>query len=165
MPGSAVLGSNLVDELIGDVVDELRGELHPEFGVRQWRVYHARRTWPSGRIGEDDPAPAWVETEITPQPLVVYESYQGAQPDIAFQYGDGCGLEIMGEITLYEVSLTYTEPELLGYPIPAGTEFTYVLRDAYGQSLIPRHYVVAAPPYPDRIETLGWRIRLRATEG
>lgn len=160
MPGSATFGTSLLDELFPDLVDGLRGELHPEMGVRQFRVYLAKRNWPSGRVGEGTP-PAWVETEIDPQPLVTYEAYQGAQPDIHFQY-DACGLEIAGEITLTEVSLTYTEPELLGLPLIEGDEFAYVLRDAYGQDLIPRYYVVSAPPYPDRIETMGWRVRLKA---
>lgn len=160
MGGSAVLGTNLVDSLIPDVVDGLRGDLHPDFGVRQWRVYLAKRNWPSGRIGEGTPA-SWVETEITPQPLVKYQSERGAGSDIEFTY-DACGLEVSGEITLYEVSLTYTEPELLGIPISDSQQFAYVLRDAHGQSMIPRYYIVAAPPYPDRIQDIGWRIRLRA---
>jgi hypothetical protein len=101
----------------------------------------------------DGIAGAWTETEITPQPLVTYG-------DLRFQL-DPCGLETAGEIVLTEVSLTYTEPELVGGPPADGVEFAYLLRDAHGQQLYPRYFVPAAPPYPDRINDIGWRVRLR----
>lgn len=119
-------------------------------GVRQWRVFTVRRTYPSGTVGEG----SFVDTEaeILPQPLV-------ASNDL-FDQPIPAGLDEMGSITLTEVSLTYTEAELK-LPFVAGSETLYVLRDAHGQQIAPRYYQLMEPPKPDRVKTIGWILKLK----
>lgn len=119
-------------------------------GVRQWRVFTVRRTYTSGTVGEG----SFVDTEveILPQPLVASNDLL-SQPIPA-------GLDEMGTITLTEVSLTYTEPELK-LPFVAGSEAFYVLRDAHGQLIAPRYYQLMEPPKPDRVKTIGWILKLK----
>lgn len=149
MPGSAALGTNLVDSLLS-VVDDLRGSLHPDMGVRQWRVFVVRRVFASGVVNEGSSVDNL--TEILPQPLV---SDYGLKYELT-----PAGLDEGGEIALSEVSLTYTEDELDPSGV-AGTQVIYLLRDAHGQSIKDRYYVLISPPKPDRVNTIGWMLRLR----
>ncbi len=148
MAGSATLGDNLVDSLV-DVVDDLRGDLHPAMGVRQWRVYTVRRTY-AGEEAGDGPFTD-VETEILPQPLVSYDLVNELTP---------AGIEDAGTITLSEVSLTYTEAELDGSVLLPTQQWYYVLRDAHGQEMRDRYFGLKDPPRPDRINTIGWIVKL-----
>lgn len=148
----AVLGDNLVDSLVDDVVDGLRGELHPEFGVRAYRLYVVRRTWPSGRMGVGRPAEE--SHEISPQPLVkVWDGYRYTQKP--------CGIDEMGQIMLTEVSLRYKEADLVGAGAD-GVEHFWRLTDAHGQQTAQKDFVVDGIPYIDRIQDIGWVVRLRA---
>lgn len=158
MPGSAILGPNLVDDLV-PTVDELRSSLHADFGVRQFRVYTVRRTWASGTTGEGTSSDA--ETEITPRPLVVAkEAQQSLHYDL-----DRCGVDEVGELILKEVSLTYTEAELAGGDLADGEEWFIKLADGQGQAISDRHWVVAKPPFPDRIKDIGWVVNLERAAG
>jgi len=152
MPGSAEIGTNLVDSLL-EVVDDLRDGLHTSMGVRHWRVYVQRRAWDGGEIGEG--VRTITEVEITPQPLVSTDLRHQLTP---------AGLMEAGSIALSEVSLTYTEAELTGDPVGEAEEWVYVLRDAHGQEMADRYFTIAAPPMPDRIDTIGWVIRLRPAQ-
>jgi hypothetical protein len=149
VPGSATIGSNLVDSLLS-TVDDLRGSLNTDMGTRQWRVYVQRRTYASGVVGSG----AWTATEIelTPAPLV-------APDDRTFNDSPG-GRDEGGFVTLSEVSLTYTEDEL-NPPYILGSEIFYRLAEAHGQSQADRLFQLADPPKADRVETIGWIIRLR----
>lgn len=149
MPGSATLGTNLVDSLL-TMVDDLRGSLNPDMGVRQWRVFVVRRTWAGGAPGVGSYSD--VETELTPQPLV--KSY-----DLQWQ-PIPAGMNEQGNIMLHEVSLTYTEAEL-SPPYVAGSELFYCLRDAQGQAIRDRYYQLMEPPKPDRVRTIGWLVKLK----
>ncbi len=149
MPGSATIGTNLVDSLLG-MVDDLRGSLNPDMGVRQWRVYVVRRVWSDGRVGEGTPADTL--TELTPQPLI--QSYN------LFYEISPAGLDESGTVIASEVSLTYTEDELQPSP-GVGEEILYLLRDAHGQSIADRYFVLSAPPEPDRTNTIGWILKLK----
>jgi hypothetical protein len=148
MPGTAVPGANLVDSLL-DVVDDLRDGLHTSMGVRHWRVFVQRRAWDGGEVGEG--VLTTTETEITPQPLVTTDLRNELTP---------AGIREAGSVMLSEVSLTYTEAELTGNPA-VNEEWVYVLREAHGQLMEDRFYSLAAPPMPDRIETIGWILKLR----
>ena len=148
MPGSATIGDNLVDSLL-EVVDDLRGDLHPAMGVRQWRVYTVLRTWSGTEVG--DGTKTDTETQILPQPLVSY--------DLANKLTPG-GVDDDGIVTLSEISLTYTEAELVGPTLAANQEWFFVLRDAHGQGMPDRYFGVKDPPKPDRIQTIGWIVRL-----
>jgi len=152
MPGSAVLGTNLVDELIPDLVDGLRDDLHPELGVRQFRVFAVTRTY-TAEFGGD--AFTDSEIEITPQPLVM--NYVGS---IRHQLVP-CGLDEAGLVVLKEISLTYTEAEISGPPAnPDLQDFLIRIQDAHGQLTKSRHFQIAGPPYPDRVTDMGWAMNL-----
>lgn len=147
MPGSATLGDNLVDDLV-ELVDDLRGDLHPAMGVRHWRVFFVRRTWATekGYGAFTD-----VETEMLPQPLVSFDLRSELTP---------AGVDEKGTIKLSEVSLTYTEAELNGQPVGALENFYYLLREGHGQEMRDRYFGLMDPPWPDRINTIGWVLTL-----
>lgn len=156
MPGSATLGTNLVDSLIPDVVDGLRDDLHPEFGVRQFSVFTVRRAWSGSGVGEGDFTDT--ESEITPQPLV--EPYR-----TRFEL-EACGINEAGLVRLREVSLTYTEEELTGFigenatGLEANEQWLYKLTDAQGQEIQTSYWVLKQRPFPDRIQDIGWVLEL-----
>ncbi len=147
MPGSATIGTNLVDSLLG-MVDELRGDLHTAMGVRQWRVFRVTKTWTGPRRGEG--TASTVELEITPSPLVSQDLRNQLTPQ---------GLDEAGALYVSEVSLTYTEDELA--PVATALqEILYVLRDAHGQSIQDRTFYLTAPPLPDRTDSIGWILKM-----
>lgn len=154
MPGSATIGPNLVDSLLG-VVDELRDGLNTDMGVRQWRVFVSIKTYTSGKRGVG--AFTRSETEITPRPRVRDSIRRELLP---------AGIAEAGIIKLTEISLTYLESELIP-TLTAGQQLFYVLRDAQGQAIRDRYFTVAGPPSPDRESTIGWMLDLKIapTEG
>lgn len=155
MPGNAILGSNLVDGLLG-TVDDLRDSLHTEFGVRQFRVYTVQRTYTSGVIGDGDYVD--VVNELTPQPLV--ESWLRNMSGLG-QNLEPCGIEESGFVTLREISLTYTEDELTGGgALAAGVDWFIRIDDGHGQDIMSRRFQVNRPPFPDRIKDIGWTMEL-----
>lgn len=154
---SSTLGSNLVDSLV-PVVDALRSSLHPDMGVRQYTVTLVKRTWDGGRVG-DGVATFDSETVLSPQPHVFWDSREfRLSPDA------GCGLVDAGNCTLKEVSLTYTESDLLGISLNAGQEFYYRISDAHGQGIATTYWIPSATPIPDREQDIGWIVHLRRYE-
>ena len=151
MGGSAVLGTNLVDELVA-VADSLRDGLHPEFGVRQFRVYTVLRTYASGSTG--DGSFTDVETQLTPQPKV-----QPYHERILYEL-DRCGVDEAGFVLLREISLTYTVAELIGPSMASGQEWLIKITDAHGQGIADQYFVVSRKPYPDREKDIGWWMEL-----
>lgn len=154
MPGSAVLDPDvLVDSLVTDVIDGLRGDLHPAFGVRAYRVYTVLRQWSGRSVGEGSYQDT--ETEIDPQPFVA--RWDGLRFNL-----EPCGIDELGEIVLTEVSLTYTEAELTGRPLEQNQQFMIKLTDAHGQQSTEKYFIHTKPPYVDREEDMGWVVWLRA---
>jgi hypothetical protein len=152
LEGEAVLDSAvLVDSLIADVIDGLREDLHPQFGVRAYRVYRVIRTWNGQTVGDgqftDDAA------ELRPQPLVwTWDTMANA-----LRYKPAaCGLSDLGEVKLTEVSLTYTEGQLTGRPLADNQELLMAIGDAHGQGSAVRMFTHAKPPYIDRVKDMGW---------
>lgn len=150
MPGTAVLGDNLIDDLI-ETIDELRAELPPDLGQRQYRVYTVLRTWQGDEVGAG--VFAEVETELTPPPIV--ESLRG-QDRL-----EPAGLDEADVIRLSEVSLSYTEAELAGAALERNQQWLIRLRDRHGQETRARDFVLAGSPWPDRLKTIGWIVNLR----
>jgi hypothetical protein len=152
--GSAVLDSNvLVDSLVTDVIDGLRGELHPQFGVRPFRVYTVKRTWAGAIVG--DGASGDVVVELAPQPRVELHEIYEMTP---------AGKNRIGDARLTEVSLTYTYAELTGGSLADNVQWLIRLSEAYGQGQPDRYFVIARPPEPDRERDMGWRVVLRAAD-
>jgi hypothetical protein len=158
MSGSAVLGDNLVDSLVTDVIDGLRRDLHPQFGVRPYRAWLVTRTW-SGEIpGEGEGTPVDIEVELDPQPRVM--AWGGYEIEL-----DKCGLDEAGEIVLKEVSLTYTHAELTGGALAPNQEFFIKLTEAHGQGNPVRYFTHTRPPFVDREKDMAWILWLRKVEG
>jgi hypothetical protein len=154
--GTAVLNADvLVDSLVGDVIDGLRDQLHPQFGVRSYRVYRVIRTW-SGRTSGDGKYTDAV-AELIPYPLVAqWDGYKFVQQK--------CGVGEAGEIKLTEISLTYSAADLCPRDLRANQELFYAIGDANGQASPISVWSVQAPPYVDRIKDLGWVLRLLSAE-
>src|SRR5688572_1936881 len=156
--GAAVLDPNvLVDSLVPDVIDGLREDLQPQFGVRAYRVYRLIRTWSGARVGEgtitvNDGA------EVRHQPLVaVWEGMRFAQ--------GASGVEELGEMRLTEVSLTYTYAQLTGAPLARNQEAFIAIGEAHGQGNPIRLFTHTKPPFVDRVKDLGWVVWLREVKG
>lgn len=166
MPGSAVLGTNLVDELVPDVIDGIRADLHPALGVRQFNFFVITRTWASGEIGGGGPFTdvflgIGVAGTLDPQPLVKpYKSTEGRGFTL-----EPCGIDNADALKMEEVSMTFTEEEL-GSPFcefPDGVEKFLQLVDAHGQGNHVSYWRHHVRPFNDREETMGWMLTLEST--
>lgn len=158
MPGSAILDPTvLVDDLVPDVIDGLREDLHPQFGIRAYRLFTVLRSYTGAHIGEGPFSD--VVTEIRPQPLV--EVWNG----LNFTLRD-CGVDELGEIRLREVSLQCTEADLIGpKPLARGQQWFLRLDEAHGQATRAKFFVHTRPPYIDREKDMAWVLWLRSAEG
>lgn len=156
MPGSAILDPDvLVDDLVTDVIDGLRSELHPAFGVRAFRVFTVVRTWSGGAVGRGTSSD--VEVELDPQPLVhPFTSLRRDQEE--------CGFDMAGAVKLTEVSLTYTQAELLACEAPEGAQHLIKVTEAHGQLQGTKYFVHKKTPYPDRVKDMGWVVYLELVE-
>ena len=151
--GNATLNPDvLVDSLVSDVIDGLRESLHPDFGVRAYRVYRILRTWSGRQLGQGVMTDSALE--LRPQPLVhVWDGLKYEQAT--------CGINEAGDVMLSEVSLTYTEAQLTGGgALPMNQELLIGIAEAHWQGTRRRVYTHAKPPYIDRIKTMGWRLWL-----
>ena len=96
---------------------------------------------------------AEVETEFTPQPLVeAFRRVDRLEP---------CGLDEADVVRVSELSLTYTEAEIAGANLLGTQEWVIRLKDAYGQGIRTRDFVLEGSPWPDRVKTIGWTFNLR----
>lgn len=151
MPGSAKLNDDvLVDGLVEDVIDGLRGDLHPEFGVRPYRVFTVRRVWHGDEIGQGRYTD--VENEILPQPRV---------RNFGKDENNASGLSERGEVKINEVSLTYTHDELMGSQLEQSAEWLFKITEAHGQENPPRYFVRSRPPFVDREQDMAWTLYLK----
>lgn len=154
--GTATLDpSVLVDSLVPDVIDGLREDLHPAFGVRAYRVYRIVRTWSGKAVGEgthtDDAA------ELRPQPRVaVWSGLKYVQAT--------CGLRELGDVQLSEVSLTYSAEQIEPRTLRKNQECFYAIGEANGQGSPLSVWAHTAPPFIDREKTMGWLLFLRRVE-
>lgn len=156
MAGSATLDPDvIIDDLVTDVIDGLRSELHPLFGVRAYRVFTVVRKWSGGVVGRGTSTDT--EVELTPQPLVhPFTNIRREQ--------EPCGYDTAGGIKVTEVSLTYTQAELLACEAPEGSQHLIKVVEAHGQAQGVKYFVHAKAPYPDRLDTMGWILYLELEE-
>lgn len=150
MAGSASLDSTVLVDSLVPTVDSLRDSLHAAFGVRHFRVFVVTRVWSGGMIGSG----SFVETalELSPRPMV--------EPFTEYKYKlEPCGLNEAGYIKLSEISLTYTEAELVG-TLTMGTQLLWKISEGHGQATRTRYFIPKGPPYPDRVKNIGWQIAL-----
>lgn len=156
LTGSATLDDEvLVDALVPDVIDGLREDLHPQFGVRAYRMYRVIRTWSGAEPGEGTYTD--VAVELRPQPRVeVWDGLRYVQA--------ACGIEELGDVRLTEVSLSYTFADITGGVLAANVEVFIAIGEAHGQAQPTRLYTFAMPPFVDREKTMGWVIALHRVQ-
>lgn len=153
MAGSAHLNADvLVDSLVTDVIDGLRSDLHPQFGVRAYRAYTVKRTWNGLAVGEGDYTDT--ELELEPQPLI--QDWDGLRYELS-----KLGITEKGGVKATEISLTYTYEELAGGSLEANQEWFIKIAEAHGQGNPDRYFAHARPPYVDRVKDMGWVMWLR----
>jgi hypothetical protein len=151
---TAGAAANLVDDLV-PMVDELRNELHADMGIRQFRLYHVHAQWSGGLVGVGAKTITTI-SEILPAPrLVMADTHHLTEG----------GLQEIGVGTLSEVSLSYSEAQLLGKPMAPGAEFFYLTVDGLGQGVQRRVFIPQDHPWPDREKTIGWKFRVRRVDG
>lgn len=152
-PGNAVLDDDvLVDSLVTDVIDSLRADLYPEFGVRAYLVSLVTRTWSGRMVGEGKFTD--VTAELVSRPLV--HVWDGLKYELVT-----CGLNSSGDIMLTEVSLSYTYADLVGDQSKANQQAMIRIKDGHGQATPASFWVHSKPPYIDREKTLGWILWLK----
>ena len=153
LDGDAVMGSDLEDDLV-PVADALREELNADFGLRQFSVKQIRKLWSGTRGGLGSARIDFIR-EILPSPRVRLVDHH--------ELAEG-GLIEVGMAVLTEISLTYSESQLLGGThgdLAAGEEWYYRLDDKLGQGVVQRLYLPQDHPWPDREKDFGWSIKLR----
>ena len=69
-----------------------------------------------------------------------------------------------GSVKLTEVSLTYTQAELLSCEAAEGSQHFIKIVEAHGQLQAPKLFVHAKSPYPDRVKDMGWVVYLTLDE-
>jgi hypothetical protein len=153
MGGSATLDPNvLVDSLVPDVIDGLRRDLHPQFGVRPYNVTIVKREWSGLMLGEGTFTDT--ETLIDPQPRIPRWDGYGYQMVPT-------GLENDGGIKVTEVSLSYTWDELTGGSLEPNEQVFVKVSDATGAGMPDQVFIHAKPPYIDRERDMGWVLWLK----
>lgn len=156
MAGSAILDPDvLVDSLVTDVIDGLRSDLHPQFGVRAYRLFTVKRTWTGRTQGEGTYSD--VETELDPQPKIAI--WDGLEYRL-----EPCGLDVEGELRATEVSLSYTQDELDGGTLATNEQWLLKITEAHGQASRAIYATHSKPPYIDREKDMGWVLFLRVVK-
>ncbi len=156
LTGNATLDQGvLVDSLVPDVIDGLREDLHPAFGVRAYRVYRVIRTWTGRMVGDgqftDDAG------ELRPRPRVaVWNGLKYVQAT--------CGIRELGDVQLSEVSLTYSAGQLEPRSLASNQECFFAIGEANGQGSPTRVWTHTAPPFIDREKAMGWLMFLRRVD-
>lgn len=152
MPGSADLNPDVLVDSLVEMIDGLRDDLHPAFGVRPYRVFVVRRSYEGEAIG--DGAYQDRETELRPQPRVLNLGHYDLAPG---------GLNERGETKVTEVSLSYAYAELTGEGMALGPSEQWLIRidEGNGQGNPPRYFTHGSPPYVDREKDMAWVLYLR----
>jgi hypothetical protein len=142
---------------LSKALDSIREAVHGALGTRTYRVYVVRRRWSEGRVGSGEPTDT--RLELAPRPLVKRVNHDRLGP---------AGREREGDVTLTEVSLSYSFDELdPKTDKSSGEESFYVVRDVSGSGQLDGFYVVDGAPLPRRGDNKGdncdWYVHLRRT--
>lgn len=136
----------LVDDLV-PLVDDLRG-LHTTFGTRPYTVHLVRTKWSGGDRGSGTES-VTSDLAITPTPLV-------SETDALTQVFSPVGRGEQGDLTIGEISLTYTEAQLLPRDVAVDEQFFYEVRETTG---VRRRLFPTSAPYRNTSQ-MGWTIRV-----
>jgi hypothetical protein len=153
LTGTATLADNLVDDLV-PLVDELRADLYADFGVRQFSTSVVRKVWSGAEVGSGSVKVTRLQY-LTPPPDVVLEDTHSLTPG---------GLQATGTATLHEVSLSYTQNQLLGEPLAYNEEHQFLVVDALGQGIARRLFIPQDHPMTDRTDGIGWDVKIRLVD-
>lgn len=142
--------ANVVDKLIAKV-DQIRQRVNvSKVGVRRYKLSRVIRTWNAGEVG--DGFPTDVVSELTPAPAITL----GKEND---RLG-GRGRISVGSMQATEVSLTYTQSFLQGYPLTTGQECFYKLEELNSsQGATITYWTLVNTPEADRCEEPGGNIQ------
>jgi len=174
MPGTAVLGTSIVDRLVVPA-DLVRTKAHNAAGDRIWRVYLEAWTWAGGEEGSGV-ATRTSRVEITNDATVPPTA--GGAPAVRDRRArrlEPQGMDEVGSVVLREVSRTYRESELAPTPASDAVRYFYVLEDSRGTpdtagtNQARRYFVLGdPPPYQDidgEDSDNAWVITLRRAQG
>lgn len=154
MPGARIDPEVYGDALVG-IVDEIRGTVRGALGTRPYTVSIVRREWSGGRVGVGTPT----LTELFLEPTPMFEERSSARRGET-------GQEPTGDATLTEISLRYTEAELVG-DAGGAVEVCYVVRETGGQAQADRWFVRNGMPRRRTGDQPGdrsdWKLSLSAT--
>lgn len=147
-----LLGETLVGDLV-EVVDELR-DLYAQFGARDHRTFLVHTQWSGVRRGEGVQQ-VISETELLPSPEIV---------DLRTRQVTSCGSIEQGDLEASEISLIYTEDQLMGRgaggaPIDPRREFFWELR-TFDDDLDRRIRCTPTGPPIRQQQEMQWRMRL-----
>ncbi len=135
-------------------LDKIRQNAADSSGYRQYDVFLRTETWSGREKGEGNMTVT--ETQVLPPPLVVFNN----APNVYVEAG---GREETQVCTMTEVSLRYTESQLLPTGLPKNVDFMYRLADHYSsqQGIADNFFVPINAPTADRVKTIGWNIILK----
>lgn len=155
MTRDAAIDEELLGDVLIDVVDDIRRDVHGALGTRPWSVAVVIRRWSGGNRGDGNPTIHVLELDPTPMVKRVTRDRVGP-----------AGREAEGSITMTGVSLRYTEEELQPR-VESGMEVGYRLMELNGQAQRTRWFVLAASPVPRRGDKSGdgtdWYLLLNET--
>lgn len=141
----------LIDDLV-PLVDEIRG-IHQELGTRPYRVWTVRTRWTGGDRGEGDEVVV-EEREILPTPRMT------TGIDAMDRILHPVGADEEGNLSLAEISLTYTDTDLAP-EVGDAEQFYYEVRDTKGG---PRRRFLLDSAPARSARDVGWTLRLRSQD-
>lgn len=141
---ATILGDNVLDDLL-DVVDDLRGDLHDNFGTREYRVQAIIRTYTGNR---QDGYYAEVTTELSPPPKIDFIRDE-------FEM-NGAGKLSKDQIRITQLSLNFSKDQLLPVVGMQNVKVYFRLIDNHGENMPDRIFHLKGLPSIDRKKTVGW---------
>lgn len=172
MPGTAALGTSIVDRLVVPI-DRARSQAHAAAGDRIWRLYLERWTWAGSEEGLGGAPTRASRVELTNDAAGTYGA--GGAPAIEDRRRrrlEAQGVDEVGDIVVRELSRTYKEAEIAPVPSADNERYFYALEDARGvngQNQAARYFVLGTPPpwqdVADEDSDNAWVLTLQRVQG
>lgn len=142
----------IIDDLVS-VIDEARG-IHTDVGDRPYTLHRIKVQWSGTRLGMGTPT-VLEDVEITPLPLVsdIGGLERMLQP---------VGSDEHGTLNVSEVSLRYTEADLVPTGLAANVNCFWEVRYATG---VRRRFVMSGAPEYSVRKPIGWKFRITEQDG
>lgn len=143
---ATIKGSNVLDNCLLDIADCIRGCVNETFGTREYRVYSVVRTYTMDR---QDGYYSDNILELLPAPKVEFLSPNGFEMI-------GTGKTTKGSIKITELSLLYSEDQILPQNLDNNQKHFIKLVDRHGENARERYFHISNVPVMDRHKTIGW---------